>query len=403
MKIVWLCSFPVSYFRELLDKYKITGLAHPATWMIYLYNEFRKFDEIELFIISESKYARNTIYYFDGKVNFYWLKKGIPFIKHGFPPNFRLDTFTGYFWTKRKIIKLLEKIKPDLINVHGTEYAFSSSVLGVNIPKLISIQGFISEIKKNYKSFSIYNYFQSRLEIATLKQEKFFMTGGIDFIEKKIKSINTDAIFFPIYYPINKLAFEIKQNSKTFDFIYVGGFNILKGIEDYIEALGIIKKKGIEFKAKVIGLGNQSYQNKIFNKVKSLNISNNVDFMGFLKNHDDVIKEISQARVFVLPTYCDTGPRSIAESMAIGTPVIAYDTDGISSMIENNQSGILVEKGNIEQLAQKMIFTLSENNTEFLGNLSKNAKKYSIDNFSSEKIAKKLFESYKEIVKNWKE
>jgi glycosyltransferase involved in cell wall biosynthesis len=374
--------------------------------MYYLYNEFRKFNDVELHIISESKYATKTIHYNEGNTNFYWIKKGPPILKFGYPPNFRFDTLTGYYCEKIKILKLIENIKPDIINSHGTEYAFSYVILDLNKPKLISIQGFISEIKKYSNELSIYNFFQSKFELETLKKEKYFMTGGIEFIEEKIKKFNPQAKFFPIYYPISDYAFELgnKFNSlnKKTDFIYVGGFNKLKGIYDFIEALGLLKSKGINFNAKVAGIINKKIYKDIKERVKKLDLVNNVIFIGFLQEHSDLLTEISMAKVFVLPTYCDTGARSIAESMAIGTPVIAYNTDGIPTMIKDGERGFLVKKGNVSLLANKMEEVLSNFNSKYLIDIILNAKNYAHQNFKSKNIANYLLNAYKTILNEWK-
>lgn len=57
----------------------------------------------------------------------------------------------------------------------------------------------------------------------------------------------------------------------------------------------------------------------------------------------------SMADVFVNPTYCDTFPTVNLEALACGTPVVTYRTGG-SPEIVTNDTGIVVEKGNFEQL-----------------------------------------------------
>lgn len=53
----------------------------------------------------------------------------------------------------------------------------------------------------------------------------------------------------------------------------------------------------------------------------------------------------------------------LAESMACGLPPVAFQCPcGPKDIIHNNQDGILVENGNISQLAEKLIFLIENEN-----------------------------------------
>lgn len=59
----------------------------------------------------------------------------------------------------------------------------------------------------------------------------------------------------------------------------------------------------------------------------------------------------SLADVFVNPTFEDTFPTTNLEALACGTPVITYKTGGSVEAV-NEETGLIVEKGNIEKLWQ---------------------------------------------------
>jgi glycosyltransferase involved in cell wall biosynthesis len=52
-----------------------------------------------------------------------------------------------------------------------------------------------------------------------------------------------------------------------------------------------------------------------------------------------------QADVMCMPTYGDTNPWAVLESMACGTPVISTDVGGIPDMLERGRAGVLVPPG----------------------------------------------------------
>ena len=67
------------------------------------------------------------------------------------------------------------------------------------------------------------------------------------------------------------------------------------------------------------------------------------------------------ADVFVNTTYCDNYPTVNLESMACGTPVITYNTGGSPEAVDQN-TGIVVPQGNIDELVKSIHRLLEESN-----------------------------------------
>jgi glycosyltransferase involved in cell wall biosynthesis len=67
-----------------------------------------------------------------------------------------------------------------------------------------------------------------------------------------------------------------------------------------------------------------------------------------------------QADVACLPTYGDTNPWAILESMACGTPVLATRVGGIPDMIDDGLSGVLVEPGDRVGLRNTLLTLLAD-------------------------------------------
>lgn len=73
----------------------------------------------------------------------------------------------------------------------------------------------------------------------------------------------------------------------------------------------------------------------------------------------DSIQELaalySAAAVFVNPTYEDNYPTTNLEALACGTPVISYQTGGSVEAVEESGAGAIVERGNVDALAEAII------------------------------------------------
>ncbi len=81
----------------------------------------------------------------------------------------------------------------------------------------------------------------------------------------------------------------------------------------------------------------------------------NVHFAGFV---DDVPGLLKGADVFVLPSVYDASPRSLMEAMAMGLPCISTRVGGIPDYLDE-RTGILIEPGNPELLADRIVYLLN--------------------------------------------
>jgi glycosyltransferase involved in cell wall biosynthesis len=69
--------------------------------------------------------------------------------------------------------------------------------------------------------------------------------------------------------------------------------------------------------------------------------------------HDEGVLPLvySAADIYALPTFQDNFPNTTVESLACGTPVIASDVGGVSEIVRDNGTGLLVKAGEAEPLA----------------------------------------------------
>lgn len=113
------------------------------------------------------------------------------------------------------------------------------------------------------------------------------------------------------------------------------------------------------------------------------NVLNNVHFLGHKKNP---FKYLKKAKFFVLSSLNEGMPNVLLESLACGTPVIAFDClTGPSKIIINKKNGILVENQNTEKLTQAMNLFIEDSD---LYNYCKLNAIESIQQFSLENIGK---------------
>lgn len=126
-----------------------------------------------------------------------------------------------------------------------------------------------------------------------------------------------------------------------------------KGIEYGVRAVSLLKEKGIPFEYRIIGDGDfkQAIQFTIF----ELGLNDEVKLLGKLPS-DQVKKELEGADVFLHPAISEGFCNAVLEAQAMGVPVICTDADGLSENVDNNKTGFVVAKWDVEAMADKLMW-----------------------------------------------
>ncbi len=84
-----------------------------------------------------------------------------------------------------------------------------------------------------------------------------------------------------------------------------------------------------------------------------------VRHLGVLSSEAAVVQAYNLADVMVVPSLEDNLPNTVIESLACGTPVVAFATGGIPDMIDHQQNGYLAQTGSADQLADGLLWLLT--------------------------------------------
>lgn len=182
-----------------------------------------------------------------------------------------------------------------------------------------------------------------------------------------------------------------------FVFLFVGALGYRKGIHLVLEALAELKEKYSDLFFLVIGSG--SYEKDLKFKVKSLNLEDMVKFIPWLPN-EDLPQVYNSADVFLYPSFPHEGWEeqfgySIAEASLCGLPTISTKSGSIDEVLIDGKTGLMISPNNILELKEAMEKLI--NNPALRKQLGENGRKYIVENFSHQIIAKKLFNLFKKV------
>lgn len=181
-----------------------------------------------------------------------------------------------------------------------------------------------------------------------------------------------------------KYGLSIKK--KVLLFLANGINNVFKGYSYLLDALNMIVNKE-EYTLLIVGnRGNEK-----------INSDYETCCMGYI-DAEDVLSELySAADVFILPSIADVYPYTPMESIASGTPVIAFDTGGIPEIV-SDEVGWIVPFQDAKALAEciENVFEMPE----LLKEKKARCRSYAEEKFSMNKMIASYRELYKAIVRS---
>ena len=165
--------------------------------------------------------------------------------------------------------------------------------------------------------------------------------------------------------------------------LYVGRLAPKKGLEYLLEAM-------TEVDAHLTIVGDGSERDRLERLAAELDID--VTFVGEVAP-EAVDSYYRDAGVFVLPSLEGEGmPNVVLEAMSWGLPVVATDSGGLPTMIEDGESGFLVPMRDSEAISERIGELLTD--TEYRENTGTTARKYVREAHSWKWLVNKLESVY---------
>jgi len=156
-----------------------------------------------------------------------------------------------------------------------------------------------------------------------------------------------------------------------------------KGGEELLSAFELIKSNHPESRLVIIG-----------EKAKASD--DRVEFRGLLGG-DEIKRELEDANLYVMPSHKEPFGLALIEAMAFHTPCIGTDIEAMPEIVEDGETGFLIEPGNVTQLAERIGYILGNPKlAQAMGNAG--FERYR-NNFSWEVVTSKVLRHFDEILK----
>ncbi len=137
--------------------------------------------------------------------------------------------------------------------------------------------------------------------------------------------------------------------------LYVGAIKRTKGLLVLLEALGILRERGVSFRASLVGsFESDDFKSAVEAKVRDCGLTDRVDFPGELTGKEKW-QAFAKADIFCYPTFfeAETFGLVVLEAMQFELPVVASSWRGVPSLIDED-SGFVVPPKEPRPMADKL-------------------------------------------------
>lgn len=289
-------------------------------------------------------------------------------------------------WQAIQVVELISKLNIRHLHAHFANTAAMVAKLASTITGLP--YSVTTHAKDIYNDDVRDNVFHSK--IKTAKACITVSDFNLDYLKKRYS--NAAHHIHRVYNGLDLSRFEfLNSTKKSIDIIAVGRLVEKKGFRYLIDACALLKKRNIKFNCQIVGTG--ALKGQLQNQIAELELSGEVQLTGPLPQ-SEIIQRIGRSRLMVAPCIiADDGnrdglPTVLLEAMALGTPCISTSVTGIPELIRHNDTGLLVEPNDSEQLASTIENLLCDYN--FQNHLATNARALIEDSFDVHKNTQHL-------------
>jgi glycosyltransferase involved in cell wall biosynthesis len=198
-----------------------------------------------------------------------------------------------------------------------------------------------------------------------------------------------------IFKPAEKIKAKKQLGLSEDKFIFLTGFmpsrkDLHKGTSYLLESLELLKERlGVKYdQIELVVFGNR-------NAKDVPNFLFKTSFLGTINDDAKLAMCYAAADAFLIPSLEDNLPYTVMESLACGTPVVAFTTGGIPDMVQHEQNGYLAEYKSAKSFTDGMEWAINHQDQTAL---QQQARQTVMDKFSEAVIAQKHIQLYTQLL-----
>lgn len=267
----------------------------------------------------------------------------------------------------QKLVQIQKEHQYDIVHVHTPIAALYGRLLKMKFPTLKTI--YTAHGFHFYKGAPLLNWLlyypiermMARFTdaIITMNEEDYERAKTFQVSETyKVNGVGLNLDHYNILsYQKELTRAKLGLNQSDFVIVMIAETNSNKNHQQMIQAISLIVNEFPQVKVLCAGEGHllETLKNEIVKK----QLENKIMMLGYRK---DIQELISASDIGMLLSYREGLPRNIMELMAFGKPVIGTNIRGIKDLVQDDETGLLVETGDYEATAKAITQFIQDKN-----------------------------------------
>lgn len=178
------------------------------------------------------------------------------------------------------------------------------------------------------------------------------------------------------------------RNSKI-EILTVARLTKQKSIDTLIDALEILRARGMDARLRIVGDGDQ--RAALEQKTRAQNLEAAVEFLG-MRPQNELPNLYAQCDVFVLPSVREGMGLVLAEALLCGAPVIAANSGGVTDIVRAGETGLLFSERDANALADAL--EKYARDPQYAARLAENGRALVMERFTPPRVAEQFLQIY---------
>jgi glycosyltransferase involved in cell wall biosynthesis len=306
-------------------------------------------------------------------------------------PDWVFGLFSGA--VNRRLEEVVEKLRPDLLHFHAGRtlgYAYDVLAKHPELATVITSHGACTRESRRRPNY------------CRLMQRTFRRADRVILVSEKLRRDALELGFAGDNLRVigNGIAeSQLREKSEHWSpesgrplrIIGVGNLWALKGHDDSIRAVGLLRERGRQATLDIVGAGAEA--GRLAALVNSLGLGGQVKLHGGLPR-ETTVQMIGESDLMCLPSWNEGFGIVYLEALAQSVPVIACRGQGIEPLVVESESGFLVDPHSPEQIAARIEELMVR--PGLATELGERGRRYVGEHWTEERIGRQIIGIYEE-------
>lgn len=299
------------------------------------------------------------------------------------------------------IIKNIKKIKPDLCYYTPTAdgWGIYRDLIVLSLLKWQKQKIVLHMHNKGVRNFS------DKHRFARWAYRRIFKNTHVILLAKELyPDIQEYVLEKNIYYCPNGMPqtnlddYERTSVHTPYTFLFLSNMIEEKGVVEVLKACSMLKNKGAKYVCNFVGKWSSVSEERFGNMIQKLDIEDCTNYLG-AKYGEEKSEELKKADALVFPSYYhgETFGLVLLEAMEYGMPCISTYEGGIPSVIDDGETGFLVQSKDTEALADKMLWLIKHQEKGLL--MGKKGRNRFLENFTLDIFEHRMVDILSAVIK----